>query len=253
MTDYQTNAPRRPDGAKGIAGLRRMSTTAGVAGLGDYRAVSPAAVASAVSAAVSVAAVLHWAFLLAAVGAVGLGVVAVARIRRSHGTLTGTPVALLGVVAGAAVLATVGAGEVAARSAASGDDAGVRRAVSGFGDSIAAGDARSAYEDFTTVGFREAVPFGQFEANVTSFGRVLDRGTGEPVYGDLTATAAGPRVRLTANPDAGDDGLGDAAETEMVARFATGREARQPVLLRRTPAGWRIDQVPGWFPASADR
>ena len=242
MTDYQTpTPPTTPDPQTrppGLAGLRAMSTTAGVTGLGEYRAVNPLAVVAAVLAVACLGVVLHPGFLLAAALAVLLGVVATVQIARSHGTQTGLPLAVLAAVVGLAVGGYFGYQMSAEQSGAAADEAAARGVAEEFGKHLTDNDFESAHA-LLAPALRDRLPADLFARAVATVPRRVNPATGRPLYGDFAGASLGPRVVV------GDD----TAAAEFVVRFDTGRDVRQGVVLVRTGDGWRIESLSDWFPA----
>lgn len=244
MSDPTPTTPTTPQASStdprpgGIAGLRRMSTTAGV-GLGEYRAVNPLAVTSVVLGVLGIAAQLHpLALVLPAVGLV-LGVVAVLQVRASHGTQAGLWLAVGGMVLCLAIGGFFGAKLLDERGDAEryrGEIAGMFEAL---GVALAAGDYEAAYE-FTSESFQESVTPEQF-ANVAGlFPRIVR--DDEPVFGQYVSARPSQRVKVTLDPQTNRP----YAETELIFTFETGEQDRQRVELVRVPAGWRISEFGRW-------
>ena len=239
MTHYQTptQADRAP-ATPGLTGLRAMSTTAGVAGLGEYRAVNPLAVVAAVLAVASLGVVLHPAFLIAAALATVLGLAATVQIARSSRTQTGLPLAVLAAAVGAGVGGYFGFQALTERSASAADEAAARAVVADFGKRLADKEFESAHA-LLAPALRDRLSADSFARAIGTVPRQVNPATGQPLYGDFAGADLGPRVVFGE----------DVAAAELVVRFDTGRDVRQGAVLVRTGDGWRIESMSDWFPA----
>ena len=154
----------------GIAGLSRMSTTAGVAGGGDYRAVNPLAVGSAVLAVLGLAAWLHPLFLALPAVAVVLGVVGFVQVRRSNGTQIGQLLTAAGVIV-ALLVGGFFAYRLAADTAAEGHyGREVDVTLAEFGHRLSREDYDAALS-LTSEGFRQSNDLGEFERTLAMLPR----------------------------------------------------------------------------------
>ena len=239
QTTPQPPAQHRPRPA-GIAGLTKMSTTAGV-GLQEYRALSPPAVAALVCGLASWLAALHPLLLLVPLAAVVLGGLAAAQIGGSRGTRGGMPLAMLGLVLGAGFLGYVGVGEIAQRSRDAGYRDEINRLVADFGNDLVAGDYRAAY-DLTSDGFRREFSYKIFHDSLSQLPLVEQ--VGRRQYGDYTGTRTNGLAEITPATGAGRV----SGQAMLIVTTQNSEPIRQPVLVTRTPDGWRIVEFGVWFP-----
>ena len=242
LTDPPTTTPEA-DAAptpRGLAGLHKMSTTAGV-GLQEYRALSPPAVAAVVLGVASWLALLHPLLLLVPLAAVVLGGLALAGVVRSGGTQGGALLAVVGLVLGAGFLAYAGLGDLSLRR----DDARQRDDIAAlarsFGEDLVKGDYRAAY-DLTSEGFRGEWPFDVFRASLSQLPLVGD-GNGNARYGAYVSARTNGLARLSRDPSTGRIG----GEALLIVAMASSEPIRQPILLIRGQDGWRITQFGVWF------
>ena len=228
--------------ATGIAGLRRMSTTAGVGAVGgrEYRSVNPLAVASVVLAVLGVAASIHpLALLLPALGLVAAAI-GIVQVRRSNGTQTGTVLAMIGLVLALGMLGFFGvryalgvAEEASYREEIAAD-------LQAFGDALAAEDYATA-RNYLSATMQQQVTPDEFIDVVARYPRTVDP-DGNLVFGNFASAEPGPRVVVRRDPQTGRP----SADAELILKFATGREDRQSVQLIRLPGGWRITDLGNW-------
>ena len=234
-TDKADKAP-----AGGLAGLARMSTTAGV-GLQDYRAVSPLAVAAAVCGAAAWVALLHPLGLIVPLLAVGLGVAALMGVRRSVGTQGGLALAVVGLLLGAGL----GGYAIFQQVSGSYDRAAQRRdvdaALAEFGRALAAGDVRAAY-GLTGEGFQREFDFAAFEERLAGF---------ERAYGGFESARGNELADVARDAQTGQR----LAEAMLIVEVEAADEAvRQTVRLSREPGqAWRIEEFGLWFPRERRR
>src|SRR5881394_820634 len=96
------------DGPDPIAGLHKMSTTAGV-GSQDYVATNNAAIVSVILGICTALAFLGIPFLIVGVAGIVSGIIALYQIRHSNGTQGGTGIAILGILLSLGIAGSVAA------------------------------------------------------------------------------------------------------------------------------------------------
>ena len=236
----------KPDG---IAGLKAMSTTAGLTapGVDSYRAVNPFAVASVVCGLLTLAGLLHRVFLVLPILGVLLAIVAIIQIVRSRQTQAGFLLALLGLVLSIGLGSWLIQQEVAAAGLKKQYISELQTFASVFGRQIAADDTEVAYA-MMSEGFRQNVDYVTFDrffdslrgSETTRFGKLTHASTNELVEISLAADprAAGARGIITFHLDK--DG-----EENLI---------KQIVYLVRQPGGgpngediWKITSFEEWF------
>jgi len=150
-----------------LGALHKMSTTAGIASA-DYVAVSNLAVFTGVVGVATALAIIWWQLAILALPAVLLGLLALRSIRRSNGTLTGGPLAIVGI---ALAVLLAGAGLVAAylRDAAlEPTRKAINARVEEWGRRIVDGNDRGAYELFDSD-WRKQVSLDAFSQNLRAW------------------------------------------------------------------------------------
>ena len=234
-------ADATPTKPTGIAGLRRMSTTAGV-GIQEYRAVNTLAVAGVVCGASSWLGLLHPLLLSVALAAVVLGSAGVVQVRRSRGTQGGLMLAVAGVVLGVGIGGAVLVRDAAAAGADRANRAAIEQTAVRFGDALAADDYRAAY-DLTTGSFQDENSFEAFRDFLSSIPTLPDA-SGRPLYGPWTGARSNGLAEVTRDASTGDL----YAEALLIVSVKSADPFRQPVRLARGRDGWRIRQFGTWFP-----
>ena len=228
MTDSRAPA------SDGLAGLKKMSTTAGLGD--DYAELDPLAVAALAMGVLSLVVILlPWMAFLPLIGLV-LAAVAVDRIRKAGGTRTGLPVALIG---GALCLAmtALGVWSLGADSRqTSADAAAIERVAADFGEHLAAGDAASAYRLMHPT-FRRSVDGVTFANVAKGFGNV---------HGQVAGASTSGRYQF-------ERGERNVAETQLLLELPEGTFRVRRAIFVETDNGWRLLTLPEIFPgAGAD-
>jgi hypothetical protein len=230
--------PNDPPSTTGLTGLRAMSTTAGLGQ--DYRSINPVAIVSAVLVLIGLAAIVHPVLLLAPILGGLLGILAAIQIVRSNGTQVGLPLVGIALAGAVGIGLTLGRGAMAQYSADRAAVAQSEEVLTDFGDAVVAGDYDAAYE-LTSPYFRDIVPkpfFERFVESLESQELPFDQGL---LLGELAGSRIGPHLSLA------EDGIGPHTTAELIFDGRSGRESRQPVRLRLTDDGWRIEEMHGWF------
>ena len=256
MPDTQTDQERQSPaatadaGARGstgpadrhdpLAGLHKMSTTAGVSS-SDYVAINlPSIVATILGLASVLVFMDQPVLLLIPILAIGMGVVALKQIRESNGTQTGRGLAWAG-IALALLLGGIQIGRtVSERMAVRNDQEAIARQIQALGVHLSAADYRQAYGMFSER-FQNRVKADAFEkawrditGNATlgvgpiksvEWNRVPIIFQEEPESGTRVAVAMG-LFHFRDAPTAG----------------------RQRIIFRNTGGGWVIDDIPQVFP-----
>lgn len=233
-----TDAPQKS--AQGLAGLARMSTTAG-AGLQEYRAINPWGVTSIVAGLASWLALLTLLLLVVPVIAILCGAVALVQVRRSHGTQSGGGLAVAGIVLGLVAGSYVTYSGIQDHRRQQASAAEIQQTVVHFGERLTASDHAGAYA-MTDRRFQEAVPLATFRSVFDTFARKrLDDGR---VVG-ITPTGASTNGRAVVTTDPATGVV--TAEALLILRFPDDVTARQEIGLVRRPEGWRISHFGDWF------
>jgi hypothetical protein len=239
VAGQQPPQPMTPDaGIDPVTGLHRMSKTAGV-GLQDYAEVSPFAVWSMVLGLSSW--LVFFGPVLYVVPALGFvfGVFAVTRILRSNGTQTGLLPALLGIGLSAGLSGFSGYQWLQNHRMETADRAELAEVVNKLNAAVVSGAYADGYELFDAT-FRSRV---SREAFVERFAALQS----SPVYGRITKidwngivlfeVAQGSGIRM--------------AFTKLLITIEFGGQSgidRQSIQFSRTPNGWRIRDIPVFFP-----
>lgn len=226
-----------PEGRAGLAGLRKMSTTAGV-GTGDYAAVSPTAVVALVVALLGGVAFLATPLVAIPVIGVACGVLALWQIARSNGTQTGRPLAALAIVVGLGVVAGVVGGRWAFHARAAPEQRAILATLGEFDRKLAARDYAGAYQLFTPT-FRKRVKEEQFVRTFVQF-------EGLPEVGGIAGVGWNERIEF------GEFAQGRFAEAAVGGIFKyrnkPDNDTRQQVNFAFTDGSWRISDIPTLFP-----
>jgi len=239
VTGQQPPRPTTPDaGIDPVTGLHRMSKTAGV-GLQDYAEVSPFAIWSMVLGLASWLVFFGPVLYVVPALAFTFGVVAVVRILRSNGTQTGLLPALLGIVLSMGLSGLSGYQWLQTHRTETADRAQLAKLVSKLNAAVVGGAYADGYELFDAT-FRSRV---SREAFVERFSALQS----SPVYGRITKidwngivlfeVAQGSGIRM--------------AVTKLLITIESGGQSgidRQSIQFSRTPEGWRIRDIPVFFP-----
>ncbi|MEM6560342.1 MAG: hypothetical protein AAF656_01970 [Planctomycetota bacterium] len=235
-SDKQTPASPTPGAetsrADGIAGLAKMSTTAGLGH--EYRAVSAVAVTALSVAVVGIVAVFINVLVVLPLVAVVLAVVALVRIKQSGGTLTGIGLSALAILVGGATLAYAGSAVIGAYNQERADVAAIETTVATLSASLSADDYTAAYET-TADPFRERI---SLELWTTAFSGMQTR------FGDLTDVS----TTGLANFDEDETGIRH-AQTQLVFTVADrDRPLTHPATFTSEQGGpWRMLSLTGVF------
>ena len=219
----------------GIAGLRKMSTTAGLGD--DYQAPDPLAItAVALAVVASVVLLLPWAFAIPAAG-VAAAAASLARIRRAGGTLTGRGMAWVGGAACLALLAFALLTLVTRAAQERRDAAAVDAVAAGLDAALTADNYAAAYAVFHPD-FRAAVDAETFARTLENF---------QAARGEIEGVRTSGRYQILRDDDPATPHL---ARTQLLIDLA-GRE--EPFRARGAAflgAGdeWRLRTLAELFP-----
>lgn len=232
-----------------VTGLRRMSRTAGV-GLHDYAAINTLAVIALVLGPASLLVFFGSFLLIVPIVGVACAALAVRQIRRSSGTETGLPLALIGGALSAGLLAwAVGSGVIeSGRNAA--DRAQIESVAADLAAALSAGDYDAAYALFHER-FQENVPRDRFESALAArqsspyHGTIAGLRLSEVMRFERESSEAGRigqgTLMIDLPPLPGDPG----ATRPAVA--PPPRTDRQTVVFREQGGAWKILNVGDWF------
>lgn len=221
-----------------VTGLHRMSKTAGV-GLQDYAEVSPFAVWSMVLGLASW--LVFFGPVLFVVPALGLvlGVIALARIARSNGTQTGYLPATLGVVLAAGLSGFAGYQIFKAHRLERADQQSIVAIIEQLDAAITGGRAAEAYELFDRR-FQARVPREQFEERLAAL-------QSSPAYGRIVKVGWNGILRFETAEGSSDRMADTLLLLSIDSKGQVGID-RQRVLFVLTGDGWRIRNIPTYFP-----
>jgi hypothetical protein len=228
----RTTAPA----ADPIAGLHKMSTTAGV-GSSDYVEINTLAIVSAVLALVSAFSLMEELFLLAGLAAIIVGAIALRQISQSNGTQGGRALAATGILLSLAIGAGVVARTVSARAAVRKEEQAVNALIDELGRSIKAGNYPAAWQLFDQE-FQSYFGLPAFENRWRSLqDPVSGLGPLREMYGnDLFEFSRGATGEQTAT-------------TRAIIKFGDGSDERRlRVDARRLPGQpWKLAHLPELF------
>ncbi|MDB5325752.1 MAG: hypothetical protein JWM57_1321, partial [Phycisphaerales bacterium] len=225
-----------------LAGLHRMSRTAGL-GSNEYTAVNTTSVVAVIVAAASALALVTPFFLLLAVLGVVLATVAIVQIRSSNGTQTGLPLAII------ALLLSVGFSGVSGYKYFSGiaqeraDFRQIDELVGHFGKLIAEGKSAEAYE-LTDTRFKEQVTLPQFQ---NLFDEQLAKA---PTLGALQGMRTNKLFVIESDPDSGlRMAIGNGY---LDTKLRSGDDAiKTEMRFRNKDNQWRVFAIPQFFAGKA--
>jgi hypothetical protein len=230
-----TESPPADVGAShGLAGLKKMSTTAGL-GSGDYAAVSPLSVIALVASALGLLVIVSE--VLAALSVVGLicGILALRQISHSNGTQTGRPLAWSAVVLGLAVTGWVAGTKVVYEVHTRPHREQILQLITSLDSAAAKSDYHAAYQLFSDS-FQQRVKEEDFR-------KVL---AGGPGYGDMVGVSWNNEIVFGDVAGAGPK----AAVTGGLFRFRLLPDVvRQPIdFVREDDGTWKIQDLSVMFP-----
>lgn len=147
MSETAHNHPASPQADAHLAGLHKMSTTAGVTNT-DYVAVNQLAIAAVLVGLVSGLAFLSLVMLVIPLVGIIMSWVALRQIKDSAGTQTGQLMAMLGMVLSVGCALGAGAMEYRDYASVQGDSRKIAQTVSSVGELIRTRDYAAAYKLF---------------------------------------------------------------------------------------------------------
>ena len=228
----------RPDPAPDpLAGLYRMSTTAGVS-TQEYVAINPTAIAALILGCGSVLVLLTDMFLVVPAAGVVCGLVAINQIRKSNRTQTGIVLAALGLL----LSLVIGGGKAgydavtALRTTA--DERQIATLMHQLGDDLAARNYEKAYARFDDR-FRERVSLATFVQSWDGFNDPKVMGPLRSVDWNEQRMAMDDRV----------DTGGKVANGMAFFKYANNDQPRRVVFgFEKLGGVWRVDDIEGLFP-----
>jgi hypothetical protein len=232
VNQTESAATERP--GSGLAGLKKMSTTAGL-GSGDYAAVSAMAIVALVVSLLGGFALINEYLAAFSIAGVVCAVLALRQISRSNGTQTGREFAWVAIIIGLGVTGWVVGSRVVYEMRTRTHKDQILQLISSLDAASAKADYRAGYQLFSKA-FKERVPEDQFVRTLT----------GGPGFGNLTGitwnneivffevTSSGPRSAVAGG----------------LLRFRLLNEAvRQPIeFVREDDGSWRIQDMSVMFP-----
>lgn len=241
-----TSPASEPRDRTGLAGLRKMSTTAGV-GLQDYQAVNALAVASLVCGVAAWMSWLHPLLYAVPVLAVLLGLAGLWQIRRSHGTQGGTVLALTGVLLGALIGGWSLAADLREQRAEQVYRGEIQQTIEAFGEALADEQYEQAYA-LMSDGFQEEFTLDEFRSQMAVLPTLRDT-SGRLLMGSPTRAYSNEMAAIDVDPATGRV----TAQALFVVEFERSDPVRQIVRMVRTDEGWRIQEFSSWFPRKGRR
>ena len=235
MANSSSIPPHQPPPSEALdhlAHLRKMSATAGVA-LGEYQAVNVLAIASLVLGVASWMSMLHPLLYLLPAGAVLLGLTAIAQIRRSNRTQSGTVLAVLGLLLALALGGWALASNLSAATRVERHRDEIQQMITGFGAALSGGDYSAAYE-LTSSNFQREISLDRFSTELSAESARL---------GGFRGASTNDLARVTRDSN----GV-TTAEAILTVPIGYPEPLRQEVNLVRQEDGWRIQEFQAWFP-----
>jgi hypothetical protein len=141
-------AQNSSDAPDPIAGLHKMSTTAGV-GSQDYVAINNAAIVSVILGLCTALAFLGIPFLIVGAAGIVFGIIAIVQIRHSNGTQGGMGLAVLGILLSLAIAGSVAAAQIIEWRHQEQDKADINKTLSQVGQYLASAQYDKAYQQFS--------------------------------------------------------------------------------------------------------
>src|SRR4030095_16599748 len=141
--ERQTAPSPAPPDDDPIAGLHKMSTTAGV-GTADYVAINTMSVVAAVLGLLTLLALAHWLFMFMGVSAIVWGLIALSQIKDSNGTQGGAMTAWAGILMAVLFAGVAVAMEYRARAALAPERQRVNALIDQIGKRVMAAEAARA-------------------------------------------------------------------------------------------------------------
>jgi hypothetical protein len=226
-----TATERHPSG---LAGLKKMSTTAGL-GSGDYAAVSALAVVSLVISLLGGFALINEYLVVFSLIGIVCAILAMRQISRSNGTQTGREFAWVAIVVGLGVTGWVVGTRVVYEMRTRSHKEQILQLISSLDAASAKADYRAAYLLFSKA-FKARVTEDQFVKTLT----------GGPGFGNMTGIAWNNEIVFYDVTSTGPRG----AAAGALVRFRLLTDiARQPLdFIREDDGSWRIQDMSVMFP-----
>ncbi|MDQ3438937.1 MAG: hypothetical protein M3478_01150 [Planctomycetota bacterium] len=217
--------------------LHRMSTTAGL-GSTDYVAINAASVLAVILGLASALAVVDKILLIVPLAGLICGVVALYQIGRSGGTQTGRGLAVLGLLLSLGFAAYVGYQSFSKLRQESRDRASIETVVSQFTGNVQNGEFDQAYNLFSPR-FQERVKLQEFSDRM----KFVQDGS----WGKLQSISTSGRYAFNSDPASGVR----ISQTILQMKLDKFPEAsNQEAVFRLVGGHWKIEDIPGLFPAA---
>lgn len=235
-TEGQTPASSDPE-LSHLAGLHRMSRTAGL-GSSDYTAVNTLSVVGLIVAGASALALVTPFFLLLSILGVVLAVMAIVQIRNSGGTQTGLPLAALALLLSATFSGISGVKYINSITQEKADIRELDELVQNFGKAIAEQKDADAYL-MTDTRFQEGTTLPQFQNLWQELAKA-------PTLGALQGARTQKLFVIEADPETGYRmAIGNAL---LDTKLRQGNDAFKTEMRFRNKDGkWRIYSIPQLF------
>jgi hypothetical protein len=244
MTDFNdpnsTATLPRPapgDGPDPLAGLHKMSTTAGITSQ-EYVAINIPAIVAFVLGLASVVAMLHTVLLVVPLAAIVTAFAAISQVRTSNGTQTGRGFAIAGIVLALAIGGIVLVRSVAARYQSQADKLAIAARIEEVGRLVRAKEYDKAYQLFSAR-FRTRIDRPTFEAKWEGAQSYHDVGRITGIKWNQT------NILFQADPASGTR-VGYAASWINFEKVA--EPARYTFEFRKSGPNWEVDDIPSLFP-----
>ena len=217
--------------------LHRMSTTAGL-GSTDYVAINAASVLAVILGLASALAVVDKILLIVPLAGLICAVVALYQIGSSGGTQTGRGLAVLGLLLSLGFAAYVGYQSLSKLQQESRDRASIEAVVSQFTGHVQKGEFDKAYNLFSPR-FQERVKLAEFSDRM----KFVQDGS----WGKLQSISTSGRYAFNSDPASGVR----ISQTILQMRLDKYPEpSNQESVFRLVGGQWKIEDIPGLFPAA---
>ena len=243
MPDLQTppseNSSTSPptDAPDPLAHLHKMSTTAGL-GTTEYVAINGPSVVAVILGLASALAIVDKTLLIVPLAGVICSIVALRQIGKSAGTQTGRGLAVLGLLLSLGFAGYVGYMGIAKASQEKSDKAAIEAIIVELTGYIQKGEFDKAYNLFSPR-FQERVPLQRFKD-------VMGYVKSHPQYGNLKGMTTNGRYAFDSDENTGIR-IGQVILLMNLDKFT--EPSRQDAVFRVVGGQWKIENIPGLFPA----
>ena len=235
MSQAQETNVTTPPGADPLAGLHKMSTTAGVTNL-DYVAVNHTAIAAVLIGLLSVVSFFGHLLLVIPIVGVIFAVVALRQISNSNGTQTGRGLAVLALLLCLGLGGTAIGMEAVSAMRVRGDENAVSATLSKVGGFLKEHKYKEAYDLFDPE-FHKRVSLDEF----SSRWQTIQSGS----LGAIESFEWNGVTPIFENSNGRRN-----AGTKVRVKFNKGFDDRFDVVLREEDSGWQVFRFESFFPST---